>query len=346
MGESLTQHLERLRELHRAGALTDDEFSAAKARLLADPGGQAGADGHASAPLPPPADSGDWISAPPPPPQSGWSPPSDPGPSSGLGPSSGPPASLPGPPGGAAVGATAQRDHKPAPRPLRERGLHVLGIWTQVLLWLCCATAGLSALLALSGWATYDDWQASSLTSATDVWWAIDDYYAAFGLFAFALLATAVVFIIWLWRTHTQASALAPTREARYGRGWAIGAWFVPFANLVIPKQVVDDVWRRADPAAPSGWHTRRQPAPALFHWWWGLYVGAGLLAQIGGAMEPTGATPSGAGSFFAVNGLSDVLLAVSAALAVFVVRAISHRLSTRARAVMASPPPPPVSGA
>jgi hypothetical protein len=35
-GADATSQLERLAELHTSGALTDDEFSAAKARILAD----------------------------------------------------------------------------------------------------------------------------------------------------------------------------------------------------------------------------------------------------------------------------------------------------------------------
>jgi len=42
---SVAEEIKRLHELHQAGALSDDEFAQAKARLLQQQGGSAGGDG-------------------------------------------------------------------------------------------------------------------------------------------------------------------------------------------------------------------------------------------------------------------------------------------------------------
>jgi Domain of unknown function (DUF4328) len=66
------------------------------------------------------------------------------------------------------------------------------------------------------------------------------------------LLAGAIVFIGWLHAAYWNVDVVAPS-ERRFGHGWAIGSWFVPFFNLVRPKSIVNDVWRAGgkDPVAP-----------------------------------------------------------------------------------------------
>jgi tetrahydromethanopterin S-methyltransferase subunit G len=59
------------------------------------------------------------------------------------------------------------------------------------------------------------------------------------------VLATAVVFITWLYRARKNLDAFpeaTPTMKA----GWAIGGWFIPFANLVIPCRVAASVARES----------------------------------------------------------------------------------------------------
>jgi Domain of unknown function (DUF4328) len=85
----------------------------------------------------------------------------------------------------------------------------------------------------------------------------------------------ALVASRWLWFAVS---------EPRYRRGWAIGAWFIPVANLVIPKQLANDLWRAGDPELQPrdpGW--QRRPVAAIVHWWWAFYlIGSGLSSLAG----------------------------------------------------------------
>ncbi|MGI5126372.1 DUF4328 domain-containing protein [Pseudonocardia sp. CA-107938] len=78
-----------------------------------------------------------------------------------------------------------------------------------------------------------------------------------------AVLVSAVaagLFIGWLVRARANVE---PFGQHRHTAGWAVGGWFVPFANLAVPGRVVADVWRAS--AARSG-----QPAgTALVTAWW-----------------------------------------------------------------------------
>lgn len=53
------------------------------------------------------------------------------------------------------------------------------------------------------------------------------------GLYMLTLLATGVVFVIWQYRHAKNAQALGVT--GGLGPGWAIGGWFIPLANYVLP---------------------------------------------------------------------------------------------------------------
>jgi hypothetical protein len=75
-----------------------------------------------------------------------------------------------------------------------------------------------------------------------------------------SVLAAAAAFIVWLYRAYGNLPILGIVKP-RHARGWAIGAWFVPLANLVIPKQIANDVWRAGDPELAPG-RARLEEAP------------------------------------------------------------------------------------
>ena len=52
-------------------------------------------------------------------------------------------------------------------------------------------------------------------------------------LAVFAL--TALAFVVWFYRAYENLRALG-VLSLRWGTGWAVGGWFVPFLNFVRPK--------------------------------------------------------------------------------------------------------------
>ncbi len=96
------------------------------------------------------------------------------------------------------------------------------------------------------------------------------------GLLQVGLMTVAFGFLIaWTSRLYRNLSALGVGR-LRYTEGWAIGAWFIPFFNLVRPKQILNDIWRGSGPA--DGEHWRDRAVTPLLHWWWGLWILAAVL--------------------------------------------------------------------
>jgi hypothetical protein len=163
---------------------------------------------------------------------------------------------------------------------------------------------------------------------------AHDNRAAAVGLVqTVAYVVCAVVFIRWLHAAHRNLDVVAPGVR-RYGHGWAIGAWFVPFMNFWRPKEIVNDVWRG------SGTPTDYGRPPVLLLAWWLSWV-AGLILgrfEIRAALEQETIDQLRTMDFwFIVSDLWDVANAV---MAIAVVRHLTRRLDHRA-AVAAAPASP-----
>jgi hypothetical protein len=77
---------------------------------------------------------------------------------------------------------------------------------------------------------------------------------------------------LWTRRLYGNLRALG-AQDLRFGEGWALGGWFVPFLNLVRPKQIVDDIWRASDPVRRPEEAWDQRPLSNLLHWWWFFWV-------------------------------------------------------------------------
>ena len=139
-------------------------------------------------------------------------------------------------------------------------------------------------------------------------------------IFAGLIIATGVAFLVWFSRAYRNLEALDLPR--RYGTGWAIGGWFVPFLNFARPKQVADDIWvsvnvsKYGDPAVRSD--------SFLLAAWWGAWIAAGVLGFFGRG-DSADRTIDDALTTNAVLLARNACFVVAAILAVFVVRAITR---------------------
>jgi hypothetical protein len=142
-----------------------------------------------------------------------------------------------------------------------------------------------------------------------------------------ALVVVAIVpcFIVWCWRAAKNQQALGRAPE-RLGSAWAIAGWFIPFANLVIPVLVIQDLWRGSDARVSSGdprW--RIVDRSWLIGWWWGLFVVA-LLTFAGSPADRRDFDADAVRGANLVALLGMVCAATSAILAVLVVRRLGAR--------------------
>jgi hypothetical protein len=87
-------------------------------------------------------------------------------------------------------------------------------------------------------------------------------------------LAATIVTIVWLWRARKNVDAMVGT-SPRWTAGWAIGAWCIPVANLVLIPLVIVDVVR-------NSMDERRARRTTAVVWAWAAVQLAGVLA-VGG---------------------------------------------------------------
>ena len=156
------------------------------------------------------------------------------------------------------------------------------------------------------------------------------------------LVVFAVTGIVWcVWQHRAQRNAIELTHgKLEFTPGWAVGWWFVPFANLVKPFQTVRELWK----ASHGGYNVRVVATWSVIGWWWGLWLGASALER-----------------FIVLGGMksfSDVLrhdtweivasgvMVVAAILAIMIVRSVVA-LQERAVAppVLGPVPPMPIAG-
>ncbi|MFK7991389.1 MAG: DUF4328 domain-containing protein [Sandaracinaceae bacterium] len=98
------------------------------------------------------------------------------------------------------------------------------------------------------------------------------------GLSGMALyLLTAIVFLVWFYRAYANVEALGHTRERT--SGWAIGVWFVPFASLVWPYQMTQEIFRKSMPEDDEDLSFGVVPGVVLV--WWGFWIVDNILGQV-----------------------------------------------------------------
>src|SRR5262245_35859116 len=88
-------------------------------------------------------------------------------------------------------------------------------------------------------------------------------------------LATAVPFLLWVYRTNRNARALG-AEGMTYSPGWSVGWFFVPLANLVMPFLVVREIWKASSVCSGANW--RQASVSPVFSAWWAVSVARSIM--------------------------------------------------------------------
>lgn len=164
----------------------------------------------------------------------------------------------------------------------------------------------------------------------------------------FVFISLVIAFCVWLHRAAKNLPALGNEKsKIEYSPGWAVGSFFVPFVNLVVPYKAVKEVWEKSDPVVrgvEDSLFTTPSSSPPLILGWWIAWLVSNFLSNIAWRLESK--STSDTTSFVAsVDVISNLAGIVAAVLAVMVVRDIDRRQTERAQHVSYDanlPPPPP----
>lgn len=134
----------------------------------------------------------------------------------------------------------------------------------------------------------------------------------ALGFLAALTLAVlqTVTGVAWLMWFHQAYEAVAMAGQARYPSAYTwLWAWLVPLVELVLPKLLVNDIWRAPDAFGEY------VPPPRAIRLWWCCWVSLLVVASFSTTNPWTGALCAG-------------LVAVTGALAIRTVRLLTDRVA------------------
>lgn len=124
-------------------------------------------------------------------------------------------------------------------------------------------------LLAATGWAYQSAGGSGDMRSALGLISLVSV------VFLIALFASFILVGRWIYRASANAHALSD--EMTISPGWAVGWYFIPFANLVKPYQAMREIWMASH--FRGNWHG--EPSPSVVTIWWGLWIVVNILDNI-----------------------------------------------------------------
>jgi Domain of unknown function (DUF4328) len=160
-------------------------------------------------------------------------------------------------------------------------------------------------------------------------------------------VCAAIFFLVWLFRTFKNLAPLK-VRNSEHPPGWAVGFWFVPFANLFKPHQIMQQAWRDTDPDVDPA--LNYIPAKAQFNnlilGWWITYIVSVILLRF----IPVIVNEMSNSQRALVIMIASILVASAAGMAFLIVSEITGRQIKRAENILnvhhfGVPPVPPDFG-
>lgn len=108
---------------------------------------------------------------------------------------------------------------------------------------------------------------------------------AVLAVFSLAALVTGILAVIWWYQAYRVVEASGTTGR-KWSSGWAVGGWFIPFANLIIPKLVLNEVERVLTATEEGATEWRHRRISATTNWWWALFVIGAVVFAAGLGMS------------------------------------------------------------
>lgn len=108
---------------------------------------------------------------------------------------------------------------------------------------------------------------------------------AVLAVFSLAALVTGILAVIWWYQTYRVVETSGAANR-KWSAGWAVGGWFIPFANFIIPKLVLNEMERVLIAAEEGSTEWRNRRVSAITSWWWALFVIAAIVFGAGLGMS------------------------------------------------------------
>jgi hypothetical protein len=156
-------------------------------------------------------------------------------------------------------------------------------------------------------------------------------------------IATVIFFLRWLYHAYGNLPSFGtPSRNISYSAGWAVGSFFIPFVNLVVPYRAIKELWRNS---APTDAFLGSASPPAWFTLWWLFWLLSNFASNIYFRMAFRDDVSREVTAIAGV--LTDALTIIAAIFAIVVVEEITRRQEEASSSLSlvqspSHPPPPP----
>lgn len=87
-------------------------------------------------------------------------------------------------------------------------------------------------------------------------------------------IISAFTFILWFRRAYYNLRLFSGITEL--GDGWAAGAWFVPIMNLVVPYQIMKELYTKTDKyllIENTDEYENKRLRISTVNWWWTIWI-------------------------------------------------------------------------
>jgi len=212
-----------------------------------------------------------------------------------------------------------------------------LALAVRITFWVLAGIAVVVALVGLWALFAFKGFEHDLTTSAHDTWRVAAGVLALVGLlYGLASLTLLVLIIVWTWQAHQAATDLGA--DLGWKRGWAIAAWLIPCASIVLPKIVTGRIERAAMARRREGrvtrlWSDSRTSTTVVGWVWWLAFVLSTFrfgftVSSSGNAVQD--ATVNGAAytTSYGFAVVAALLALVSALVGAVYIRRISDRLT------------------
>ncbi|MBT2466682.1 DUF4328 domain-containing protein [Streptomyces sp. ISL-66] len=142
------------------------------------------------------------------------------------------------------------------------------------------------------------------------------------------LIATAALFIIWFHRVHRNAAIFNPGAITESG-GWAVGSWFIPLGNLVLPYRTAKEIWAASLQLGPDGAYRPVSTAPVTS--WWLLWVSSLIAERVFSIVYERADSPAELSSAADAASVQGLLSLAAAVLAIRFVRKLTALQTVKA---------------
>ncbi len=88
-------------------------------------------------------------------------------------------------------------------------------------------------------------------------------------------LATAILILMWIHRAHGNLRTIG-LEGLKYSPAWAVGSFFVPLVNLVVPFRAMRELWNRSF-GEPDYFSASSVPNANS---WWACFVSSNLISM------------------------------------------------------------------